>query len=262
MNNVVVTALGNQTFDGGVAKIGMENGKVPYDAAMAEVARLREALAKALETIATDAPDVADKFKGEAIAAQIDTLEAAVKKAFEDGTPAAGYEAVLAPVPAIDEAIAKLVADAKAAQEIETARQKANADAYKADLDAIEALQGKLDAAAAEVAEKYPDFDATKDKEAAQAAIDAAKAAALAAYEKVAKEGNYENTVDTAKIEELIQALLDAAAMSGIDSIIIDAEAGNAAIFNLQGVKLAHPVQGQMHIVVDKAGKAYKVFIR
>jgi len=361
VKNVTVTALGNQTFDAGTAKIGLENGKVPYDAAVAEVARLRAALAKALETIATDAPDVASKFPGEAITAQIDALEAAVNKAYESATPAAGYEAVLAPVPTIDEAIAKLVADAKAAQEAEVARQKANTDAYSADLAAIEALQGKLDAAAAEVAEKYPvfdaseateaaqaaidaakaaalaafekvaeegnyentldtakieeliaklvadakaaqeaedarvkantdaynadlaaiealqgkldaaaaevaekypDFDASEAAEAAQAAIDAAKADALAAFEKVAEEGNYENTVDVAKIEELIKALTDAAAMSGIDSIIIDAEAGNAAIYNLQGVKLAHPVQGQMHIVVDKAGKAYKVFIR
>lgn len=361
VKDVIVTALGNQQFNAGTAAIALENGKVPYDAAMAEVARLRQALADALATIAEEAADVKDNFTGEDITVQIDALEAALNKAYTDGTPATGYAALLEPVPAIDEAIAKLVADAKAAQEVENARKAANEAAYKADLETIAGLQEQLDAAKADIAENYPAFDATDGAKAIQDAIDAAKAAADAAYEAVAKEGTYSNTVDADSIKEaiaklvtdakaaqdaedarkaaneeaykadletiaglqkelddavaeiaenypgydaaedqkaiqeaidaakaaadkayadvaeagtytntvdaagirdLIEKMMEAAEMTGIDTIMVEVEAGNAAIYNLQGVRLNAPARGQMNIVVDKAGKAFKIFVR
>ena len=262
VENVVVTALGNQEFNGGTCLIGFENGKVPYDAAMSEVARLRQALTDALATIATEAPDVKDDFTGEDITTAIDNLETALNAAYEGGTPAAGYEEILQPVASIDEAIAKLITDAKAAQEAEAARQAANAEAYKADLDIIAGLQNDLDAAVAEIAEKYPNYDATADKSAIQEAIDAAKEAADAAFAAVAEEGTYSNTIDSENIKSLIEKMMDAAEQTGIDSIMVEVEAGTAAVYNLQGVRLTTPARGQMNIVVDKAGKAFKIFVR
>ena len=262
VKNVVVTALGNQTFDAGTATINLENGKVPYDAAAAEVARLRKALEDALATIATEAPDVKDDFTGSEIAASIDALEAAINTAYENGTPAAGYESLLKPVPGIEEAIAKLVADAKAAQEAEDARKAANEKAYKADLETIAGLQDQLDAAVAEISEKYPAFDVDEAKKAAQDAIDEAKAAADAAYEAVANEGEYTNTVDSDAIKAAIDKLLADAETSGIDSILVEVESGNASVYNLQGVKISAPAKGQMNIIVDKSGNAYKVVVK
>lgn len=262
IKEVEVSALGNQAFDGGTTAIVLENGKVPYDSAMAEVARLRQALADALATIAEEAADVKDNFTGEDITAQIDALEAALSQAYTDGTPATGYAALLEPVPAIDEAIAKLVADAKAAQEAEAARRAANEEAYNADLETIAGLQTELDNAVADIAENYPGYDAAEDQKAIQDAIDDAKAAADKAYADVAEEGTYSNTVDADSIRDLIEKMMEAAEMTGIDTIMVEVEAGNAAIYNLQGVRLNTPARGQMNIVVDKAGKAFKIFVR
>ena len=165
-------------------------------------------------------------------------------------------------MPGIEEAIAKLVADAKAAQEAEDARKAANEKAYKADLETIAGLQDQLDAAVAEISEKYPAFDVDEAKKAAQDAIDEAKAAADAAYEAVANEGEYTNTVDSDAIKAAIDKLLADAETSGIDSILVEVESGNASVYNLQGVKISAPAKGQMNIIVDKSGNAYKVFVK
>ncbi len=57
-----------------------------------------------------------DSFKGTDIKVDIDALKAAVEKAYADKTIVSGYDSLMAPVPAIESAIAKLVEDAKAAQ--------------------------------------------------------------------------------------------------------------------------------------------------
>lgn len=87
-----------------------------YKNATAQISALEQKLAEALTVIATEAADVKDSFKGTDIKVDIDALKAAVEKAYADKTIVSGYDSLMAPVPAIESAIAKLVEDAKAAQ--------------------------------------------------------------------------------------------------------------------------------------------------
>lgn len=87
-----------------------------YKNATAQISALEQKLAEALTVIATEAADVKDSFKGTDIKVDINALKAAVEKAYADKTIVSGYDSLMAPVPAIESAIAKLVEDAKAAQ--------------------------------------------------------------------------------------------------------------------------------------------------
>ena len=101
--------------------------------------------------------------------------------------------------------------DASVAEEfiaglVETAKAKAaKASAYNDALKAIEALQSKLDYASLNANGFYPDSDVTEEINAAQALIDAAKAAAEAAY---SAEGDFTYTVPTAEIEAAIAKII------------------------------------------------------
>lgn len=85
-------------------------------------------------------------------------------------------------------------------------RVNANDNAYKADIEAIAALQQELDAAV-EAVKENADYDVTADKKAAQDLIDAAKAAADAQYEAVKAEGNYKSALDAEPIKTAIAAI-------------------------------------------------------
>ncbi len=87
-----------------------------YKNATAQISALEQKLSEAMTVIATEAADVKDGFKGTDIKVDIDALKAAVEKAYADKTIVSGYDSLMAPVPAIESAIAKLVEDAKAAQ--------------------------------------------------------------------------------------------------------------------------------------------------
>ncbi len=87
-----------------------------YKNATAQISALEQKLAEALTVIATEAADVKDGFKGTDIKVDINALKAAVEKAYADKTIVSGYDSLMAPVPAIEAAIAKLMEDAKAAQ--------------------------------------------------------------------------------------------------------------------------------------------------
>lgn len=87
-----------------------------YKNATAQISALEQKLSEAMTVIATEAADVKDSFKGTDIKVDIDALKAAVEKAYADKTIVSGYDSLMAPVPAIESAIAKLVEDAKAAQ--------------------------------------------------------------------------------------------------------------------------------------------------
>ena len=215
---------------------------------------------------ATDAAQthrlIAGGFYGAGCCAAVDAAAKAAADAAYEAVAKEGTYSNTVDADSIKEAIAKLVTDAKAAQDAEDARKAANEEAYKADLETIAGLQKELDDAVAEIAESYPGYDAAEDQKAIQEAIDAAKAAADKAYADVAEAGTYTNTVDAAAIRDLIEKMMEAAEMTGIDTIMVEVEAGNAAIYNLQGVRLNAPARGQMNIVVDKAGKAFKIFVR
>ena len=87
-----------------------------YKNATAQISALEQTLSEAMTVIATEAADVKDGFKGTDIKVDINALKAAVEKAYADKTIVSGYDSLMAPVPAIESAIAKLVEDAKAAQ--------------------------------------------------------------------------------------------------------------------------------------------------
>lgn len=87
-----------------------------YKSATAQISALEQKLSEAMTVIATEAADVKDSFKGTDIKVDINALKAAVEKAYADKTIVSGYDSLMAPVPAIESAIAKLVEDAKAAQ--------------------------------------------------------------------------------------------------------------------------------------------------
>lgn len=186
------------------------NSQKAYAQALDRVSALEAALAAALETIATEAPDVKDNFTGEALATRISDLKARVNADYENYTINETYPALMETADAIAADIAALVAQAKEAEAAYKAEEQRKADneaAYQAVLAEIEALQTALNQAAANVAEQYPHADVTAEKEAAQNAINAAKTAAENAYANVALEGVFEYTVDTDAIEALIAAV-------------------------------------------------------
>ena len=228
------------------------------------IAGLNEALESALATIAEEAADVKDQFPGTEISESIAALTAAVEEAYTNSTLADTYDEVMAPAAGISEAIAKLVEDAKAAQtayEVEQARIAANEAAYQADLDAIAAVEQKLEEALNKIAEEYPTYDPTEAAQAIRDAIAAARQAADDNLAAVAEEGNYTSTLDTSAIETMIEDMLTAAWESGVDGILIDDADASNAIYNLNGVRLSNPVRGQFNIIV-KGGKATKVYVK
>ena len=252
------------SYGGTGCSVTIVNGAVSYAAANAAIAGLNEALESALATIAEEAADVKDQFPGTEISESIAALTAAVEEAYTNSTLADTYDEVMAPAAGISEAIAKLVEDAKAAQtayEVEQARIAANEAAYQADLDAIAAVEQKLEEALNKIAEEYPTYDPTEAAQAIRDAIAAARQAADDNLAAVAEEGNYTSTLDTSAIVTMIEDMLTAAWESGVDGILIDDADASNAIYNLNGVRLSNPVRGQFNIIV-KGGKATKVYVK
>ncbi len=181
-----------------------------YDKAMAEVKTLEDALAAALETIATDCPDVKDNFKGEAVAEQIANMKAAIEAAMEDKTILEKYDSLVAPKTAITAATEKLVADAQAAQAA-FAAEKALAEAkVNADAKAKE-LQAALAAALETIATECPDVKDNFKGEGIKQDITDLKTDILSAYVDKTLAVNYETVVTepAAAIEAAIAKLIE-----------------------------------------------------
>ena len=181
-----------------------------YDKAMAEVKTLEDALAAALETIATECPDVKDNFKGETVAQQIADMKAAIEAAMEDKTILEKYESLVAPKTAITEAIGKLVADAQAAQtafnaEKALAEAKANADAK------VKELQAALAAALETIATECPDVKDNFKGDAIKQDITDLKTDILGAYVDKTLATEYETVVTepATAIEAAIAKLIE-----------------------------------------------------
>ena len=233
-----------------------------YNNAMDVVRNLEDALNKSLQTIATDCPDVKDNFKGNDIAKEIADMKAAIEAAYADKTIADKYDDLVAPKAEIENAISSLVADAKAAQaayEAEEARQAANLEAYEKDLAEIDALQAKLDATLDNLHKLYPDLDIEEAAKAIQDAIDAQRDKAEAAYNAVAEEGDYENTVDSQTILNMIDDLLESA---DIVIVAVDDLGDDIRIFTTDGMQHKSPVRGRVNILVDKTGNFRKVVVK
>lgn len=256
-------AAGLETLGKGVA-MKIVNGATAYTKAKAEITALEEALTAALVTIAEEAPAVKDQFTGAEISEQITTLKGAVDAAYADGTLTGAYETVMAPAADITAAISALVDAAKAAQaeKEEGDRKEANQAAYDAVVVEIDALQTKLDQTVASLTEQYPGCNVDTQKAAAQQAIDKMRADAAAALEAVAEEGTFAYTVDAEGFDAMIAAIEEAAKTSGIDGVGVDGAEGVAAVYTVDGLKIAAPRKGALNIVVTTSGEVKKVLVK
>lgn len=228
-----------------------------FEAAMAEADKLQEALDAAKEEIAKDYPgiDVTTEIEAAqaAVNAQVDNINKALEAVENEGT----FEYT---VDATDTDAA--IAAAKKAAADEAKRQADNKAAYEAAVDAIDALETKLDEAIAKIASDYPSANVSLDVMQAQKAIDKARADAEAALEAVEEEGTYDYTPDTKAIEDMIAAILEKAEQSGIEIITVDNLPADAKLYNLQGIQVSRPAAGTIVIVRMADGNVSKAVVR
>lgn len=228
-----------------------------FEAAMAEADKLQEAVDAAKEEIAKDYPgiDVTTEIEAAqaAVNAQIDNINKALEAVENEGTFEYTVDAT-----ATDAAIAA----AKKAAADEAKRQADNKAAYEAAVDAIDALETKLDEAIAKIASDYPSANVSLDVMQAQKAIDKARADAEAALEAVEEEGTYDYTPDTKAIEDMIAAILEKAEQSGIEIITVDNLPADAKLYNLQGIQVSRPAAGTIVIVRMADGNVSKAVVR
>ena len=228
-----------------------------FEAAMAEADKLQEALDAAKEEIAKDYPgiDVTTEIEAAqaAVNAQVDNINKALEAVENEGT----FEYT---VDATDTDAA--IAAAKKAAADEAKRQADNKAAYEAAVDAIDALETKLDEAIAKIASDYPSANVSLDVMQAQKAIDKARTDAEAALEAVEEEGTYDYTPDTKAIEDMIAAILEKAEQSGIEIITVDNLPADAKLYNLQGIQVSRPAAGTIVIVRMADGNVSKAVVR
>ena len=228
-----------------------------FEAAMAEADKLQEAVDAAKEEIAKDYPgiDVTTEIEAAqaAVNAQVDNINKALEAVENEGT----FEYT---VDATDTDAA--IAAAKKAAADEAKRQADNKAAYEATVDAIDALETKLDEAIAKIASDYPSANVSLDVMQAQKAIDKARADAEAALEAVEEEGTYDYTPDTKAIEDMIAAILEKAEQSGIEIITVDNLPADAQLYNLQGMQVSRPAAGTIVIVRMADGNVSKAVVR
>lgn len=228
-----------------------------FEAAMAEADKLQEAVDAAKEEIAKDYPgiDVTTEIEAAqaAVNAQVDNINKALEAVENEGTFEYTVDAT-----ATDAAIAA----AKKAAADEAKRQADNKAAYEAAVDAIDALETKLDVAIAKIASDYPSANVSLDVMQAQKAIDKARTDAEAALEAVEEEGTYDYTPDTKAIEDMIAAILEKAEQSGIEIITVDNLPADAKLYNLQGMQISRPAAGTIVIVRMADGNVSKAVVR
>lgn len=228
-----------------------------FEAAMAEADKLQEAVDAAKEEIAKDYPgiDVTTEIEAAqaAVNAQVDNINKALEAVENEGTFEYTVDAT-----ATDAAIAA----AKKAAADEAKRQADNKAAYEATVDAIDALETKLDEAIAKIAADYPSANVSLDVMQAQKAIDKARTDAEAALEAVEEEGTYDYTPDTKAIEDMIAAILEKAEQSGIEIITVDNLPADAKLYNLQGIQVSRPAAGTIVIVRMADGNVSKAVVR
>ena len=228
-----------------------------FEAAMAEADKLQEAVDAAKEEIAEDYPgiDVTTEIEAAqaAVNAQVDNINKALEAVENEGTFEYTVDAT-----ATDAAIAA----AKKAAADEAKRQADNKAAYEAAVDAIDALETKLDEAIAKIAAEYPSANVSLDVMQAQKAIDKARTDAEAALEAVEEEGTFDYTPDTKAIEDMIAAILEKAEQSGIDIVTVDNLPADAKLYNLQGIQVSRPAAGTIVIVRMADGNVSKAVVR
>lgn len=228
-----------------------------YEAAMAEAKKLQDAVDAAKAELEEEYPgiDLSAEIKvaQDAVDAQIANINKALEAVENEGT--FDYTVDTTDTDAAIAAAKKTAAD-------EAKRQADNKAAYEATVDAIDALETKLDDAIAKIAADYPSANVTLDVMQAQRAIDKARSEAAAALEAVAEEGEYDYTLDSKTIEDMIAAILEKAEQSGIEIITVDNLPADAKLYNLQGIQVSRPAAGTIVIVRMADGNVSKAVVR
>lgn len=197
---------------------------------------LRDRYAAAVEKIDTEAAAVKDSalvVDGKAaIEKDIEALAGAVETAYNDETLAANFDAILAPVVEIDEAIVALVDTALAYQQT----LSANDAAYGRLQADIEALQTQLEEAQAQLEAECPDVAAwfTDSIADIQADIDSVSNEVKALYDamKLTEESAIDGTQIVAAIETLVADAIKAQTESTLNAYYATA---NDSITGLRG---------------------------
>ncbi|MDE6803896.1 MAG: hypothetical protein K2J29_04615, partial [Muribaculaceae bacterium] len=232
----------------------------------AQVERLRDSLAEALNTIAEMAADVKDEFTGDAITEAIDRLQESLNEAYNNKTIVEELESLLSVVSGIEAEISKLIVDALDAQKIyddewatEQIRQKNNLEAYNTAMADVKTLQQKLDNTIAEISEKYPDFEVIEASVPIQEMIDTLRQVIEIAYEAVAYEGIFDYTVDGSEVEHAIEMMMEAAGINIVMGEMLDSR---VRIYIMEGVQVERLVQGQINLIVYPDGRRMKVYVK
>lgn len=201
-------AIAKLVVDAAAAQAEFEAAKLrqqKLDEANAVIAGLENQLSVALATIAETCPDVKDAFNGADLSAQIAALKQAVQDAFDNKTIVEEYETLMAPVTVIQDGIAKLITDARAAQDKHNAEVAAynKAQAALATLD--NTFKSALETIAAECADVKDNFKGEK----ISAEIVALKKAVEEAHANSTLATDYDNVMaPVADIETAIAALI------------------------------------------------------
>ena len=234
-----------------------------YNAALASIDELQTKLNAAIQYAEEHCPHAN-------VVAQVNEAQTAITNARNDAKLAflacenSGLFNFTVPVEEIETLIqnVRTSADAKEAEWVENQRKEANLAAYNESLSQIQTLQTSLNNMKAKVQSEFPDYDATADVNAAQLAINDAKAAADAEYASVESAGNYDYDVPVDSIQALIQQIYDNAKSSGILGIEMDNLEEGTMIFNLNGHKVTRPAPGTVVIVIKANGQRYKCVVR
>lgn len=252
----------------GTASVAVTNTFAAYLTPANEVLNaLRATFEVAVEKINTEAADVkddatvADAMKD--IEERIGNLQQAVDEAYANETLAENYDAVLAPVSEIEQAVSDMVESALALQQKVTA----NEEAYTRLTAEIAAVQEKLDAAKTKIETEYQEVAErfVEDIAAGQGAIDALSADVKARYEAV--ELNAESTIDVASIETKIAEIVEAARIAheewqGVSDVKMANGAKVVGIYTVSGKCVAVPVKGQINIFKYSDGTVKKVYTK
>ena len=227
-----------------------------YDAVVAQLDELQNQLDAALATLAEDYADYRDPAAEEAAQQLITDAKAAAQTAYEAVAEQGTFE-YTADTESIAAAIAKMLTDAEARRIAELDRVQANQALYDGVIAQLDALQEQLDTTLATLAADYADFRDTDAEAAAQQMITDAKAAAQAALDAVAEEGNFDYTPDTEAISTAITKLLtdaEARRAAELDRVQANETAHNAVIAQLD------ELQAQLDAALATLAEKYPTF--
>ena len=227
-----------------------------YNAVVAGLDELQNQLDAALATLAEDYADYRDPAAEEAAQQLITDAKAAAQTAYEAVAEQGTFE-YTADTESIAAAIAKLLTDAEARRIAELDRVQANQALYDGVIAQLDALQEQLDTTLATLAADYADFRDTDAEAAAQQMITDAKAAAQAALDAVAEEGNFDYTPDTEAISTAIAKLLtdaEARRAAELDRVQANETAHNAVIAQLD------ELQAQLDAALATLAEKYPTF--